>query len=123
MVWSLFICKNFYYYMYQEEISINSIKQFLLTQLFSYNSYFNRCFLSCGPILWNVLPHNIKISNSLSSVKRKLNTVLILFQHYKIHTSIFGFQYAVSYRDPSYPDQTDPITRCPLQLGERNTCS
>jgi len=42
----------------------------------TYNNFGDRCFASAGPRLWNTLPLNLRLCDSLGQFKRSLKTFL-----------------------------------------------
>ena len=42
----------------------------------TYNNFGDRCFAAAGPRLWNTLPLNLKLCDSLGQFKRSLKTFL-----------------------------------------------
>ena len=63
---------------YVPQRSLRSVDHALLNPPVAQLSYLHRSFKSCGPALWNSLPHDIKTCNSLSIFKRKLKTHLFI---------------------------------------------
>jgi len=46
----------------------------------TYNNFGDRCFAAAGPRLWNTLPLNLRLCDSLGQFKRSLKTFLFGFR-------------------------------------------
>ena len=46
----------------------------------TYNNFGDRCFAAAGPRLWNTLPLNLRLCDSLGQFKRSLKTFLFGFE-------------------------------------------